>query len=176
MSYYFLAASLPMLSMGEPPAISLPEFLSRCEGQLSKSDYQALYAVVHGDDSSHPFAVEWRDRDRQIRNALVRVRAAAQRRDAAPHLRDHKGFDVHSEATVDEMGTRANPLESELALDRLRWSILDELAGHDMFCLGAILAYGLKIRLVERWAAMDEPAGRDRLEEIVTEQMASIRF
>ncbi len=176
MSYYFLAASLPMLAIGEPPAIDTLKFLSRCEGQLSKSEYNALFAIVHGDDCDHAFAAAWRDRDRQIRNALVRVRAAAQGRDAAPHLRDYKGFDVRSEATVDDMASQANPLETELAIDGLRWSILDELAGKDMFSLNAIMAYGLKLRLAERWAAMDEQAGRDKLEEIVLGQMASIHF
>lgn len=114
MNYYFLAASLPMVSMDEPPAIKLPEFLSRCESELSKRDYVALDAVIHGRDCSHPFGVEWRDRDWQIRNALVRARAAKQGREPAALLKEHGGFDAHGEATVQDLASRDNPLETEI--------------------------------------------------------------
>ena len=52
-----------------------------------------------------------------------------------------------------------DPLERELALDRLRWTLLDELAVSQAFGFQAVLAYGLKLRLAEKWAAMDEAEG-----------------
>jgi hypothetical protein len=52
-----------------------------------------------------------------------------------------------------------DPLDRELALDRLRWTLLDELAVAAPFGLQAVLAYGLKLRLAEKWAAMDETEG-----------------
>jgi hypothetical protein len=59
---------------------------------------------------------------------------------------------------------QTNPRETELALDRLRWRTIEELAGADRFSLDAVLAYGLQLRIAWRWASLDAEAGRARLE------------
>lgn len=172
MSYYFLAASLPMLSLGEPPPIDMTEFLSRCGTELSDPDMQALRDLLEGRESDSPFASQWHARDRQIRNAIARQRGIQSNRDASRFLMEHAGFDVASDALVEELMGRANPLEKEMGIDRLRWRVLDEIAGLDMFSPAAIMAYGVKLQIAHRWAALDEQAGHDKLDEIVDEQMA----
>jgi len=52
-----------------------------------------------------------------------------------------------------------DPLERELLLDSLRWTLLEELAAFPPFGFQAVLAYALKLRLAEKWAAMDEAEG-----------------
>ena len=42
---------------------------------------------------------------------------------------------------------------------RLRWTLLDELALSPPFGFQAVLAYALKLRLAEKWAAMDGAEG-----------------
>src|SRR5690606_5997053 len=75
MSYYYLAASLPMLSLDGEPPISLEDFLNRCDEHLSKKDRTALDALFskHDTASRHTFVRAWRDRETQLRNAIVRV-------------------------------------------------------------------------------------------------------
>jgi Protein of unknown function (DUF2764) len=66
-----------------------------------------------------------------------------------------------------------DPHARELLLDRLRWTLLDELAARPAFGLQAVLAYGLKLRLAEKWAAMDEAAGLGIAAELVDGALAA---
>jgi hypothetical protein len=49
----------------------------------------------------------------------------------------------------------------------MRWNLLDELAGLDEFAGSALLAYREKLRLTERWAAMDETRGGKTVDRMV---------
>ena len=51
-----------------------------------------------------------------------------------------------------------DPLERELALDRHRWALLDEMAAAPPFGVQAVFAYALKLRIVEKWAALSDEA------------------
>lgn len=148
MSYYYLAASLPMLSLDGEPPISLEDFLNRCDEHLSKKDRTALDALFskHDTASRHTFVRAWRDRETQLRNAIVRVRAQRQSLDPASFLHHQDGFDSSVEKAVADAFSRANPLERERALDRVRWATAEELSGFDPFTGSAILAYALEIK------------------------------
>jgi hypothetical protein len=54
---------------------------------------------------------------------------------------------------------KTTPLERERALDRVRWNLLDELAGFDPFDSATALAYALKLRITERWHAVSDERG-----------------
>ena len=167
--YYYFAATLPALSLDEPPAWTFAQFREMCEEHLCAADLHALDALTRDSAprGAAPFARAWRDRDVLIRNASARARAARVGRDAAPYLREGQGFDSSIEHAVEEAFSRANPVERERALDRRRWAQIDELAGHDLFAAGSLLAYGLKLKLAERWAGLSEDEGLRKTEEIV---------
>jgi hypothetical protein len=54
-----------------------------------------------------------------------------------------------------------DPLERELALDRHRWALLEEIAAQPAFGVQAVFAYGFKLRMVEKWSALSDAAGLD---------------
>jgi hypothetical protein len=176
MSYYFLVANLPALSLESPPPMDVAAFLVRCAEQLSASDFKTLRGVLQGKITNHPFVAQWRDHDCQIRNAVARYRAQRLGRDATSQLRPHRGYDLSTMRSAEEALSRAHPLERELALDRLRWALLDELAGTNMFSLEHLIAYGLKLQLVHRWAGLSDERGRQRIDEIVAKQMTGADF
>jgi len=62
-------------------------------------------------------------------------------------------------------------VDREKAIDRIRWDMLDELAGFAGFGVESILAFCLKLFIVERWSAFDAVGGKARLEQLVA-QMA----
>ncbi|HCF94390.1 MAG TPA: hypothetical protein DEW46_04960 [Verrucomicrobia bacterium] len=169
MSYYYLAASLPMLSLDGEPPISLEDFLNRCDEHLSKKDSTALDALFskHDTASRHTFVRAWRDRETQLRNAIVRVRAQRQSLDPASFLHHQDGFDSSVEKAVADAFSRANPLERERALDRVRWATAEELSGFDPFTGSAILAYALKLNIALRWASQDSAAGLQQAQTLV---------
>lgn len=169
MSYYYLSASLPALSLDSAPPLTGDAFRTLCAEQLSPRDLRALNGVLAAADdgpAGHPFASRWRVRDGALRNAIVRVRAAKLRVEAARHLRDDS-YDVSAERAVADAYARPNPRDRELALDRFRWAQLDELAGFDPFSINAIMAYGLKLGIAERWSSLNTEQGREHADAII---------
>ena len=175
MDYYYLVASLPVLSSEGPPPLSSEEFLSLCDRLLRPRDAETvrrLAADPVAEDPS-PFAQAWRDREIQLRNALVRIRAARMGRDASPFLRVERTVDAAVEKAATDAFSRPHPGEREREIDQFRWRQLDELAGLNSFSENAVFAYGLKLRILERWSAMDPLKGQEIVKAIVTRPPAS---
>lgn len=172
MAYYYFVSSLPMLAFGEPPPLSRALFREACAEHLRSGDLAALDALEAGPDepSRHPFLNAWRDGETQLRNAAARQRAARSQRDAAPFLREQRGFDLSIESAVGEAFSRGTPLERERALDRVRWLQADALAGPDPFSSRAVLAYALRLRIAERWAVVDRDKGRETVDGLVARE------
>jgi len=172
MNYYYLAAILPTLSFGEPPELSIEQFRELCAEHLTAKDGKAVDAllstVVTG--SAHPFVREWQNREFQLRNAIAKARAARLSRDAGPYLREDVPYESTAERAVAEAFTKTTPLTREQALDGFRCEIIEEMAGFDPFTSHAILAYTLKFRLCNRWAAMNWQRGRDQADALINQK------
>ena len=119
-------------------------------------------------------ANQWLARETEIRNTIVRLRAAKVRVDAEPFLRPCRELDLYTEKAVAEAMSKLQPLERELDLDRLRWSLLEDLLRFDPFGLPAVIAYALKLKLVERWSALTVEKGRTVVEEYLTKQLMEV--
>ncbi len=172
MSLFYIIACLPRLTLTDKPLLTLDEFKALCAAQLCKEDHRTVRLLVDGPDydngndtRTHAFVAAWRNREIQIRNAIARLRAARRKTDAAGAVRPHDGFDVYIEEATEHAFDQPDPLERERALDRIRWSVLDELQGVDPFALPVILAYGVKLRLAWRWTTLDAEEGRRRVAE-----------
>lgn len=162
MNHYYLMASLPALALEGTPPIDLEALRAACAGQLSGADAEIAEAVIDGRESpaQHPFLARRREWETQLRNAVARHRAAHLKVDPEPHLRPAAGFDVNIEKGVADAMARPDPLHRELALDHLRWRLLEETAGLNQFGFEALLAYALKLRMIVRWAELQEQRGQ----------------
>ncbi len=165
-SYYYLVAGLPTLLFDEAPPITAADFAARCDAWLAPEEAADIRDALAGrlDAARCPCLAAWRDLETQVRNAAARARAARARTDAAPHLRPCSGHSVFVERGVAEAFVKPDPLERELALDRLRWALLDDLPGIEPFGFAAVAAYAVKLTLVERWQGLTEDGGRAALE------------
>jgi hypothetical protein len=159
--YVYLVASLPSLELTATPRISSAELLASSAGVLRPDHWEELRAVL--EDRPHdvraPELRPYLDAETQLRNAVARLRAvrAGAAYDAGAH--PFAGYDARCVSAAERAMELEDPRERELALDRLRWTLLDELATSPPFGFQAVLAYGLKLRLAEKWAAMDEAEG-----------------
>jgi hypothetical protein len=159
--YVYLVASLPGLELTVKPRLSSPALLAATEGVLRPDHREDLRAVLDDRpwDARSPELNPYLAAETQLRDALARLRAA---RAGASYEAGAHPFSGH-DARVTDITRRAteleDPLERELLLDRLRWTLLDELAVSPPFGFQAVLAYGLKLRLAEKWAAMDQAEG-----------------
>lgn len=69
-----------------------------------------------------------------------------------------------------------NWLERESGLDRLRWQFLDELLAFHYFSLEPLLAYLIKLMLLERWQTLEEETGAERFRQLTESLENSIQF
>ena len=60
-------------------------------------------------------------------------------------------------------------LARERGLDDFYWKSADELTVLDVFDLDVILAFVVKLKLVERWLRLDEATGRELFRKLVKE-------
>jgi hypothetical protein len=168
MSYHYLVASLPMLSLDAPPPFSSRDFLVRCGGVLKPKDLAVLEAVQGaGTVAGNAFVAAWTARETQTRNLIAQFRAARLGVDPRPFLRDHSGYDVALAQAVTDALAAATPVEREQALDQCRWSIAEELSLADPFGFASILAFAIKLRIAERWSRLTEAAGERRAEALL---------
>jgi hypothetical protein len=171
LSYPYVAASLPLLFLGDPPPYSVEEFRSRMEGLMDVEDLHELDLLLDGrsGEGRSSFAREWHNAETQLRNAVARIRGGHFREDVTLHSRAHAGFQVSIEETVTRAFQETNPLETELSLDRHRCSVLDDLILFEPFGLAAILAFALKLKIIERWARLSDEEGSRRIRSLVRE-------
>ena len=165
-AYEYFLSSLPTLAFGAPPPFSSGELRQAAEGNLSANDLAALDALIDDSPSGHPFVAAWRDRETQLRNAVARARAARAGADAAPWLRPHGGWSAAIESGVSAAFQEADPLARHRALARLRWDAAGDLVGADAFSAAAVLAYAVRLSILEDLATFDAEKGLARLQAI----------
>lgn len=178
MNYYFFASSLPPLSLETAPSLSPSDFIAQCEEHLAPTDIEGIRALLSAGESGpdedtrkrpHPFVTDWRKRDTELRNVVVRERAARTGREPGRYVREQAGFDSYRQRAVADAFNRGDPLKTELALDRLRWHEIEELEGPDPFSSNAVLGYALKLQMATRWAELDADRGMAKLDETATD-------
>ena len=169
--YTYLVASLPALSLEAPPPFSPEEFRFRCQGVLADEDLAELDLLMAGraEEGRTEFSRAWAAADAQVRNAAAKARAGKLGVEAKGYLRSHPGYAVWLDKEAGDALAKASPLARETGLDAARWKFAEELAQEDAFGLPAVLAFAAKLALASRWAALNEEAGRKRLEELVSE-------
>ncbi|MFH1970303.1 MAG: DUF2764 family protein [Verrucomicrobiota bacterium] len=195
-SYYYLVASLPALFLDEESPITPAEFMAACDQWLDADDARDIHGLMDNHSAcakasgfakatpdttpdrleciKGACANQWLARETEIRNAITRLRAAKVHVDAEPFLRPCRELDLYTENAVAEAMSRPQPLERELGLDQVRWSLLDDLSRFDPFGLSAVIAYALKLKLVERWSALTVEKGRAVVEEYLTKQLTEV--
>lgn len=176
MIYYYLVASLPTIHLDEKLSVSSEEFLKICESWLSPDDLlQIKYLIADQFDlADHPSIRKWLDGETQLRNAIARWRASKMRIEAGPFLRPCSSLDLRTEKVVADAMGKPNPLECQLALDRHRLSLLDELALFEPFGMPAIIAYALKLKIAQRWSRLNAAEGNNVLNNLITKHVAGV--
>ena len=157
--YYFLVASLPLLTYDDEAELSSEQFLEIIKTNLHPADSATVAAAsieaprtVDGASVSERM---WRTYDRGLRNVLARSRAPQRNTDANHYIRtDELLHDETQRAGLEELAREAtlapSPLSAEDLLNRARWRELENLeVGHN-FDVQYLVVYYLKLQLLER--------------------------
>ncbi len=171
MAYYSLVASLPHLKIGDEAPFSIEEYIGNAAQWVTEHEVRILHNILLGANNGENDSVcrIWYNIETQLSNAVARHRGQKLGVDFKEFLHVHDGFSGEIEQLVTDAFTRTDPLEVEEALDRARWHLADELAsGMEPFCFEKVLAYGIQLKIVERWNRMDVHTGKEKLEAVIT--------
>ena len=170
MAYYALVASLPHLKIGDEPPFSTEEYVRTCSQWVTEYETRILEHILLNLHTGERCEIcrKWFDIETQLRNAVARLRGQKLGVDFKEYLQPHEGYSGLIEQIVTDAFTRNDPLEIEEELDRGRWHLAEDLVGQDPFGFERVLAYGIQLRIVERWNSMDVSVGKEKLEAVIT--------
>lgn len=143
--YTYLLSSLPMLHFGERPPFTSAKLLKLCKELIPEKDFAVL------SDLENKGFSKWSDFDTSLRNELVKIRASRKRLDSEKYQRPEGNPQTGLMHVA--LGAHRNPslIEAEKILDLARWHFLDEMENGHFFDLDVLIAYVLKLRILERW-------------------------
>lgn len=170
MAYYALVASLPHLKIGDEPPFSTEEYVQQCAQWVTDHELRVLQHILLDMYEGHscPICKKWFDIETQLRNAIARHRGQKLGIDFKEYLQSHDSYSGEIEQLVTDAFTRHDPLELEEEIDRARWQLAEELIGQDPFSFLKVVAYGIQLRITERWNRMDVHTGKEKLEAVIT--------
>lgn len=156
-----------MLAFGTKPPFNFEVFIQKCGSLISDEELEIIKRLsAQGafslQDEGSEVLRKWKYFDINLRNELVKVRAARKKVDPLKYLRHDEYFEpqiVH----IASLSLR-NPsiFDAERALDLERWRLLDELSLGHYFDFDALIIYALKLKILERWGKI-EIADKERI-------------
>lgn len=147
-----------MLHFGMRPPFSYSDFLEECANKLSPDDMDLLK------EDKAPLLKKWNIFDTSLRNELVRTRALKRGKDPGRYLRGSVGIDPFIAPLAHWTVNQDSPMETEMHLDKIRWEKIEEIKIGHYFDMEYIAAYGLQLRILERWDGINSGDGMKILE------------
>ncbi len=167
MSYYYFISSLPNVEFGQKPPFTEEEFLHQAFLWISLNDYEHLAEVAHGPGEKHLHKYEvvkkWHEWEIALKNCLVSARAIKLGVDPGKYLKGSQIAETYVRSAVQELIKFDDQKKAEETLDLLRWKFFDELSVTHSFDFHVVLIYFLKLKILIRWANLDEGTGKEVL-------------
>ena len=188
-NYEYIIASLPSISkdwkFGEDK--TLDTYIQWIKSQLSAKDVKTVDTLLDGykeenlnkgfyeaalkDDNR--FIRDYFSFDLGLRNLKARFLNEAFGRPANQDTINLETGEFKEAARVSETLAGENILAREKGLDAIVWEKISELTTFNYFDLDALLGIIAKMRLIERWRALDEETGREMFQQLINETTAT---
>nr|WP_320021126.1 DUF2764 family protein [uncultured Draconibacterium sp.] len=151
----YLMTSLPSLSLGEAPPITIDEFNDDAKHQLSSRHFKALQSVDIQKLESKVGVKSVSSLINSIKEDLSEVREAKkQNRQAKPERMPNSLL-------------KGNPMEREMNILHWQWEELKDIEAGKTFTLTEVLVYKLKLQLLERMNSFNKNKGAEILASVV---------
>ena len=186
-NYEYIIAGLPLLSQDGRENPDTEGFLAEIRDQLSGKDRATLDFLLSSyepDTLNAEFYLKAaKDRnsfirkfflvDLGVRNTKVeylnRTLGRPEGTDTLIPDPEAEPADFEQKAEVDAILEIGDILARERGLDDFYWKTADAITVLDVFDLDVILAFVVKLKLVERWLRLDEATGRELFRKLVKE-------
>ena len=171
--YYYFSASLPSLSFGQNPGMSVADFDELASGQMSPESLAKLktgtLAVSREPGSAAGLPRVYADYTRfeQYLRTRIAERRAGRDEDRAVKLPDPELYFGEVDSALATAAAAPDPLEREKLIDRIRWRMLDDLeAGHD-FDFDGLCVYRLRLEILNKYRNRSTETGRENFNAAV---------
>lgn len=182
-NYEYIIASLPLISasdrtlpdtdaiigeirnaLGARDATSLDFVLSIYDSAMDPADFYGKATV-----SKSAFIRDYFGYDLNVKNTKVGYLNKALDRPEGTDIVLPSEEEFEDRAKVLEILSGKDILARERALDELMWNKADELTVLHIFDLDVILGFVVRLKIIDRWAKLDENAGREFFRKLVNE-------
>ena len=188
-NYEYIIASLPSISkdwkFGEDK--SLETYIQWIKSQLSAKDAKTVDTLLDGFKEENlnqgfyeaalkdgnRFIREYFSFDLGLRNMKARFLNEAFERPTNQDTINLETGEFKEAARVSETLAGEDILAREKGLDAIVWEKISELTTFNYFDLDALLGIIAKMRLIERWRALDEETGREMFQQLINETTAT---
>ena len=188
-NYEYIIASLPSISkdwkFGENQ--TLDSYIQWIKSQLSDKDIKTVDTLLDGfkEENLNPgfyeaalkdgnrFIREFFTFDLGMRNTKARFLNKVFNRPVNQDNINLETGEFEEAAKVEEILGGEDILARERGLDAIKWQKISELTTFDYFDLEALLGMIAKMRIIERWRALDEETGREMFLDLINETKAT---
>ncbi len=173
-SYYYLVTTLPMLRYEDSAPFSCEEFLYMCKTNVSKKDYKIIAEALSDNNASHPFVKKWYQFNTNVKKEL------SEQRSKKLNINDDKYKNTNDKEFRIVEGVRAalaakNAYEGELLLMELYWKYLEEQSTNHVFDLQGLLAFAIKLKLLERKSRFDKVDGNNEFKKLLNNLQSTMK-
>ncbi len=184
-NYEYIISSLPAISrewkFGE--GRTLDGYIEWIKSQLSDSDDKSVDRLLDGfkDEcldkgfyeaalkDSNRFIREYFTFDLGFRNIKARFLNKVFGRPVAQDTINIEIGEFEEAAKIEEILSGKDILARERSLDSIKWDKINKITTFSYFDLDAVLGIIAKMRLIERWEALDEESGREMFQNLINE-------
>jgi len=154
----YLMSSLPALSYGQTPPISLEEFRDMAKSELSARSFKVLEQVSMQGVDSKARKAKPKSVDKMLSGLLEDIseirNSRIEKRQARPALLPGSVLE-------------ANPLDREMQIMQWQWENLDDIVTGKTFTLAEVIVYKLKLQLLFRMNSFSTKRGEGVLDSVV---------
>jgi hypothetical protein len=169
-SYYYFAASLPVIGFERKISLISEEFLRDCQRLLADEDYALIYNVLSGYadkiETDNEVVKAWIQFDRNFRNELAWFRAERAGKDPLNYVRGQRYAEPYLSEVIHQAAKTDNLLQAQKLIDQAQWNFLNEIGTGHYFDIEFLFVYGLKLKILERYQEYSSPKGKNIFDEI----------
>lgn len=154
----YLMCSLPALSFGQPPPITLKKFREMAKYELSSRSFNILEQMSMQGSDSNDRKAKMKKVDNMLEGLLKDISEIRNSRNEKRQARP---------ALLPGSLLEANPLDREIQIMQWQWEYLDSLVFGKNFSLAEVVVYKLKLQLLFRMQSFNEERGERVMDSVV---------
>ncbi len=153
----YLISSLPTLTFGQPPPISLSDFHREAEEQLSSGDFRKLanLDLRHITETESGVLKRFVEMSKQVQEDIVKIR------------RSRTAGGTPDITTLPKAILEKNPLQQERSIMEWQWEQLSNIEWGETFRFEQLLCYKLKLQILERKSSFKATRGLKIYESVI---------